>query len=61
MCTTIKKFWVSKLKHYNTFILKGCIKLIKSDGKDFYIVQKWKNNEIKWYINLKLEKEGLDL
>ncbi len=40
MCTTIKKFWVSKLKKYNTFILQGCVKLIKSDSKDFYIVQK---------------------
>ncbi len=32
------KFWVSFFKEINTFTQQGCIKLIKSESKDFYIV-----------------------
>ncbi len=34
----VQKFWVHK--KINTFTQQGCIKLIKSESKDYYIVKK---------------------
>lgn len=39
--TIIQKFGVTNIYIFNSFILQGCIKVIKCDSKNIYIVEKW--------------------